>query len=407
MQFSRFFQFTLGLFLYASYSSELKAATIELNGPSSEWLPILVGDRFDPVDDEQSQTSGLDLVGNAMHPSLYSQYDDKGTPEESDDEIGFRFRVGADSDDNVYLIGLDANHDGTVDLFISADSRGNTRAIALWGSGNCNQDLCNNGPSTTTIANKPTFTENYTADNYYFAPVSTLDSNVTDSDVGDLDGEDHFVSYKLRFENLNASLQQESRLQITKSTPIRYIAFSLTQTNAINGDFDGINDDTADTSKTFEDLGLFTPPLTADPSSSNNSISGVVFNDTDGDGVLDPGESGISEVTITLSGSTTDTTLTDNSGYYTFQFLNTGTYSVSETDPANAIAESGSANTVTDIALTGATLYTVNFADVLESANQAPVAQPQNVTIEEDTPLAITLSGSDVDGSIRSYDIVQ
>ncbi|MGR5134639.1 Ig-like domain-containing protein, partial [Vibrio alfacsensis] len=55
----------------------------------------------------------------------------------------------------------------------------------------------------------------------------------------------------------------------------------------------------------------------------------------------------------------------------------------------------------------GLTSAAATVSITVTPVDEKPEAQPQNVTIKEDTPLAITLSGSDVDGSIRSYDIVQ
>ncbi|MEQ1858296.1 MAG: SdrD B-like domain-containing protein [Chthoniobacteraceae bacterium] len=70
------------------------------------------------------------------------------------------------------------------------------------------------------------------------------------------------------------------------------------------------------------------------------TLSGNVFNDTNNDGVRDPGETGILGVTITLTG-TDDlgnpvnlTTMTLANGTYSFGTLRPGTYTVSEAQPA-------------------------------------------------------------------------
>ncbi len=400
----------------ASYVGLAQAQFIDVASPSSSWLPILVGERFDPVGDEQANPDGIDLVGDAQHPSLYGQYDDNSTEDESDDEIGFRFRIGANSDDNVYLIGLDANQDGQIDLFVSADGRNNERAIALWGSGSCNKPVCNIGPSTTTLSSDWIYNESFTDQNYNFSKVTVIEKDIVvkDSDIGDRDGEDHFVSFKLKFARFKEKLTQESGLTISKSTPIRYVAFSLTQPNSINGDFDGIHDKNDDgyNTKTFEELGLFTPPLTADPSSANNSISGFVFNDTDGDGVfdeggaaLDEGESGLANVAITLGGAVTQTTTTDSAGFYAFQFLAPGTYSVTETDPADAVVDSGTSNSIDNIVLARDTSYTVNFADVFGVSNQAPYFDPNtntDLTATQGDEFSYTIQTLDLENDARS-----
>ena len=64
----------------------------------------------------------------------------------------------------------------------------------------------------------------------------------------------------------------------------------------------------------------------------NTSISGVKFNDLNGDGIRDAGEPGLASWRIRLStgGSQVDSMLTDGSGNYGFPNLANGTYTVSE-----------------------------------------------------------------------------
>ncbi|MBW4647660.1 MAG: carboxypeptidase regulatory-like domain-containing protein [Kastovskya adunca ATA6-11-RM4] len=69
---------------------------------------------------------------------------------------------------------------------------------------------------------------------------------------------------------------------------------------------------------------------------SNASIGNLVFNDIDGDGVQDPGEPGISGITINLrdaNGNVIATTTTDANGNYTFNNLPAGTYTVAVPNP--------------------------------------------------------------------------
>ncbi|HVS40264.1 MAG TPA: SdrD B-like domain-containing protein [Gemmataceae bacterium] len=70
------------------------------------------------------------------------------------------------------------------------------------------------------------------------------------------------------------------------------------------------------------------------------SLSGYVYFDENGNGVFDAADSGISGVTVTLSGVTADgqtfslTTTTDANGYFQFSALPVGTYTLSEMQPA-------------------------------------------------------------------------
>ena len=84
------------------------------------------------------------------------------------------------------------------------------------------------------------------------------------------------------------------------------------------------------------------PTLTGEPSATPSdvligSISGTVFEDTDGDGV---GNSGIPGVTLTLlnnAGQTLATTVTDENGNYSFLGLPIGQYTIIQTNLPNYI----------------------------------------------------------------------
>ncbi len=88
------------------------------------------------------------------------------------------------------------------------------------------------------------------------------------------------------------------------------------------------------------------------------TVSGLVYQDTNGNGVLDSGEPGIGGVTLTLSGtnnlgnSVTATTTTAANGTYSFttynggQFIPPGTYQITETQPSGYLAGSTNVGTV-------------------------------------------------------------
>lgn len=95
------------------------------------------------------------------------------------------------------------------------------------------------------------------------------------------------------------------------------------------------------------------------------TISGVVFNDLNGNGVRDSGESGIDGVTLTLDGATT--TSTTATGFYAFTGVAAGLHTVVETDPPNTI--STTANTVTVVLAPGG-IGNASFGDL----SQGPVS---------------------------------
>ena len=87
-------------------------------------------------------------------------------------------------------------------------------------------------------------------------------------------------------------------------------------------------------------------------------LSGLVYLDANNNGVADPGEEGLSEVTITLTGTddlgddVVVTALTDTNGEYIFDSLRPGTYTITETQDEDLLDGDESAGnlggTVTD-----------------------------------------------------------
>jgi 5-hydroxyisourate hydrolase-like protein (transthyretin family) len=102
----------------------------------------------------------------------------------------------------------------------------------------------------------------------------------------------------------------------------------LIDSDPINGTVSGITL-TAGQTNLSVDAGFYRP----------GSIGDLVWNDINKDGVKDPTESGIPNVTVTLSGTdgagntVTATAITDENGIYTFNNLAPGTYTVTFTKP--------------------------------------------------------------------------
>ncbi len=109
----------------------------------------------------------------------------------------------------------------------------------------------------------------------------------------------------------------------------------------------------------------------------NSSISGMKFNDSNGNGIKDPEESGFSNWTIVLknsTGSIVKTMMTDVNGSYTLSNLTPGNYIVAEVlnpDWKQTLPANGTYNvTVTG----GENLTGIDFG------NNLPVTPPANVT---------------------------
>jgi cell division septation protein DedD len=110
--------------------------------------------------------------------------------------------------------------------------------------------------------------------------------------------------------------------------------------------------------------GTSTPTPTTTPTLPCPGIQGVVFNDLNGNGVRDPGESGLAGAEITLKDSTLTpvaTYVTGPDGVYFFYNLAPGDYSVVERNPPGY--DEATTSDVWGIRLLGCHIVTVDFGD--------------------------------------------
>jgi uncharacterized repeat protein (TIGR01451 family) len=133
---------------------------------------------------------------------------------------------------------------------------------------------------------------------------------------------------------------------------------------------------------------------------TRSSITGVVYADTNDNGVQDPGEPGIPGATVVLSGAADKTVTTDANGRYVFDRLLSGDYTVTETQPAgyldgkDKLGTSGGTlgnDVVSAITLPGGTAATgYDFGEL------KPAGISGKVTEDDGTPIpgvTITLTG--------------
>ncbi len=78
---------------------------------------------------------------------------------------------------------------------------------------------------------------------------------------------------------------------------------------------------------------------------NSSSIAGTVYVDVNLNTTLDAADTRLSGVTVTLTGTSTATTTTDINGNYNFTKLTSGTYTVTETQPAGYADFTGSTGT--------------------------------------------------------------
>ena len=241
------------------------ASVVDVNAPTTSWTVIRYGGSpsSDPFVDQQTGSAEGDIVGNSLHPSVYTMFGDANTPSTTDGTLAFSIRLGADAAPAGFktaaFIGIDANQDGKLDLFIGVNNSGNANTIGIWSPG----PGLNISPNTTTIGNNPLVSYVETAANYSWTIVSTTN----DPSVGtalDLDGggqNDYFLNFALPFNDIVTQLGAAGITGINESSTFSYVIATSTQGNSLNQDLNGVGKN-YDGSATWATLGVLADPTT-------------------------------------------------------------------------------------------------------------------------------------------------
>ena len=237
--------------------------TVDVTSSTASWTPITYGSNHpDPSQDQQTGSTESDIVGDASHPSVYTAFGDAGTPSLTDGTLGFRIRLGADQSPagfkGALFVGIDANGDGALDLFIGVNNAGSADTIGIWNPGTG----ANISPNTTSIVSAPLVAYTITALNYYWTAVnSTIDPTV--GSATDLNGDgknDYFLTFSVPFADVVAQLAAKG-ITVTQNSAISYVVATATQANSLNQDLNGVGG-TYDPNATWSTLGVISDPIT-------------------------------------------------------------------------------------------------------------------------------------------------
>lgn len=250
--------------ILSAFALSATASVVDLTAPTTDWTAILYSSNNpDPSNDQQTGSSEGDIVGNQPHPSAYTMFGDAGTPSLTDGTLGFRIRIGADLNPNGFktalFVGIDANSDGAIDLFLGINNSGAADTVGIWNPGTG----LNVSPNTTSIVSTPLESYTPTAGNYYWSQVTTIN----DPSVGtatDLDGGgqvDYFLGFSIPFSDV---VNQLALLGIAfdQNSTLTYVIATATQANSLNQDLNGV-DDNYDGAMTWSTLGVLSNPMTA------------------------------------------------------------------------------------------------------------------------------------------------
>lgn len=262
----------VGAFLLGTVAG-VQASLVDVTAPTTSWTVIRYGGSpsTDPIVDQQTGSAEGDIVGNLLHPSVYTMFGDANTPSLTDGTLAFNIRLGADASPagfkTALFVGIDANSDGKLDLFVGINNSGSADKIGIYSPG----AGLNISPNTTTIGSTPLVSYLEGAANYRWTAVNTTN----DPSVGtatDLDGGgqvDYFLSFAIPFNDIVTQLAAAGINGVDQNSVFSYVVATSTQGNSLNQDLNGVGKN-YDGSATWATLGAL-----ADPTSPVASVPEV------------------------------------------------------------------------------------------------------------------------------------
>jgi len=265
---SRTMRYLLAVAAAPSLLAPTARATVDPGSPTTGWNAIAYpGLVPDWSDDQRTGIGEADIVGSDVDPAFYSRFDDAGTTDPADGTLAFRVRLGSDKNppgfEHFLGVGLDADLDGALDLFLGVDNTGNADQVGIWDPGT---DL-NVSPSTTSIVDPPVFSYPETAANYDWSPVDgTIDPEASTFDVDGDGSNDQLLSFAVPFADVVAALVLGGIAGFDEDSTLRYVLGTSTQSNALNQDLGGPQGGTT-SDLTWEELGATSSPTSASATS--------------------------------------------------------------------------------------------------------------------------------------------
>lgn len=268
--------FTSPVFVFLSLAPIAQAA-VSVSDPSLTWTPLL--GNYDYLVDQQTGQPSSDIVGSGTDYGLFVTFNDNGSTSATDGIMGFRLRLDdagvGDAFTHSAWIGIDADINGSVDVFLGLNLSGSSSEVGVFSPGTNS----NTSPSTTSIGSSPYSSYLLAPDNYNYRQVNlTIDggttNDVTPNAPKDKADPDYYVSFMVPFADVAAFLSTKS-INITDQSPLRYVSATATQGNSLNQDLGGV-DGGVNSTTTWTDLGGFTSTVTANGTVIPEPSSGLL-----------------------------------------------------------------------------------------------------------------------------------
>jgi hypothetical protein len=252
-------------------SNSYSAITVSSDTDTGGWNTV--GGNYDYLVDQQTGQPASDIVGgvggtyNAYDAGFFTNWD-AGTASTTDGVLGFRVRLDEkDTNKNpatfarVLWVGMDADLDGDVDVFMGVDNAGSSDSLGIYDAGNG----LNNSPNTTSISSTAATSYTVTSSNYNYRAVAAADGGTTlDITTGTSGDTDYYVTFTINFQDVVNFLNTAAggNISINESSSFRYVLGTATQHNSLNQDLGNVNGNT-NSSTTWEQLGGFSPIVNA------------------------------------------------------------------------------------------------------------------------------------------------
>jgi hypothetical protein len=140
-------------------------------------------------------------------------------------------------------VGLDANLDGRLDLFLGVNNQGSVNEIGIWAP-NSGTNL-NVSPNTLSINSTPLFSYSEVATNYNWMTVTSANDPLGPSynidGASGADETDRFLSFVLPMADVVAAMTTMGITNFSTNTAINYVVGTSTQINSINQDLNGVD----------------------------------------------------------------------------------------------------------------------------------------------------------------------
>jgi hypothetical protein len=328
----------------------------QVTAPNTDWtaVPYRSSAVLDVAGDQTGTTSGeMDIVGSATQPAFFIKFIPGSTT--TDGTLYFRVRLGGDLSPagfrNAVDVGIDANQDGVMDLYIGPRNSSSTARNRIYKP---LTSSANNTPATVSADTTHLYKNvlqtstifNFSAVNAASGTAGVQMDPAADTaahqDLNSATGTDYLISFSVPFADVVSGLSSQG-ITFNSTKPFTCILFTSSAGKLANRDLNGVSGGTTSTTH-FASLGVLSQPM---------YVTGAVVNSA-------PVNTAPASNTINVSGAISGLSVADADGNLASVQLTAthGTVSATLTGGAVIIAGANNSSTFT----LGGTIAQINAA---------------------------------------------